>query len=134
MCPKTTDQEPNFFSDIDAEKVQKSAELDIKPKLIVEKLGIENGVSVEILSEPYLVKLPAGKISDKVFMMDMLYNGVVHQFVAQATSFRYHLAVVMKKLGFEHPKELIGVNIRIWKEVADLKKFGESVLYKVALL
>lgn len=127
----------DFMEGFKKADIEKSSKLDIKPKLEIHGLGVENGVSVEVLSEPYKVQLPEGKglsKDDKIWMLDVLYESIIHQFICQAGSFRYQLLVLIKKHFEGNMSEIIGESIKIWKESVVLDKWGESILYKVELI
>jgi hypothetical protein len=127
----------NFMEGFKKADIEKSAKLDIKPKLEIEGLGIKNGVDVQILTEPYKVQLPEGKglsKDDKIWMVDVMYMDVIHQFIAQAGSFRYQLLVLVEKHFESNMANVIGEFVKIWKESVVLDKWGESILYKVELI
>ena len=127
----------DFMEGFKKADIEKSAKLDIKPKLEVFGLGIENGVDVKILTEPYRVQLPEGKglsKDDKIWMIDVMYQSVIHQFICQAGSFRYQLLVLVEKHFEGNMSEIIGEIVKIWKESVVLDKWGESILYKIELV
>lgn len=127
----------DFMEGFNKLDIEKSAEMDIKPKLEIEGLGIENGVDVKILSEPYKIQLPKGKglsKDDKIWIMDVMYKNVIHQFICQAGSFRYQLLVLVKKQFSGNMDQIVGQFVKIWKEEVVLDKWGESILYKVELI
>ena len=126
-----------FAEGFTKEDISKSAKLDIKPKLEIIGLTIKNGIDVQILTKPYIVKLPKGKglsKDDKIWMIDVMYMDVIHQFIAQAASFRYQLLVLVEKHLNDNMANVIGERVKIWKEMVILDKWGESILYKVELL
>jgi len=127
----------NFMEGFKKEDIENSANLNIKPKLEILGLGIVNGIEVEVLSEPYKVQLPKGKglsKDDKIWVIDVMYMDVEHQFICQAGSFRYQLLVLVKKYFKGEMAVIIGERIKIWKERVVLDKWGESELYKVELI
>jgi len=129
----------SWLSDFTQKSIDNSAEVDIKPKLEIEFVGIEYSKTVVILSEPYKVKIPKEKAigNQNIWMIDLEYNDIEHQFIAEAGSFRFQLGVLLKKLDFETPKELIGLPIRIWKVIANINTptfKGKAEVYKLALL
>lgn len=127
----------DFAEGFNKTDIEKSAVLDIKPKLEIYGLGIQNGVDVLVLTEPYKVQLPQGKglsKDDKIWMLDVKYMDVIHQFICQAGSFRYQLLVLVEKHFDGYLDKIIGQIIKIWKESVILDKWGESILYKVALV
>ena len=135
--PTTEKQIDDFMEGFKKADIEKSAKLDIKPKLEVFGLGVENGVDVQILTEPYRVQLPEGKglsKDDKIWMIDVMYQDVIHQFICQAGSFRYQLLVLVEKHFEGNMSEVIGEMVKIWKESVVLDKWGESILYKIELL
>ena len=135
--PTTEKKIDDFMEGFNKADIEKSAKLDIKPKLEVFGLGVENGVDVQILTEPYRVQLPEGKglsKDDKIWMIDVMYQDVIHQFICQAGSFRYQLLVLVEKHFEGNMSEVIGEMVKIWKESVVLDKWGESILYKVELL
>ena len=135
--PTTEKQIDDFMEGFKKADIEKFAKLDIKPKLEIFDLGVENGVDVKILTEPYKIQLPEGKglsKDDKIWMIDVMYQDVIHQFICQAGSFRYQLLVLVEKHFEGNMSEVIGEMVKIWKESVVLDKWGESILYKVELL
>ena len=92
----------SWLSDFTQKSIDNSAEVDIKPKLEIEFVGIEYSKTVVILSEPYKVKIPKEKAigNQNIWMIDLEYNDIEHQFIAEAGSFRFQLGVLLKKLDF----------------------------------
>ena len=133
-------EKENFLEGFKKADIKKSAEMDIKPRLTVDSIGVENGVDVVISSEPYRVQLPEGKgitKDGKIWMLDMWYQGVEHQFIAQAGSFRYQYGVLAEKHFNGKMVEIIGRTIKISKVVAeiDTTEFkGKAEVYQLALL
>lgn len=129
-----------FLSDFTQESIDKSAEVDIKPKFEIEGIGIEFAKNVIILSEPYQVEIPKEKAigkSNLLWMIALEYQNVVHTFIAESGSFRFQIGVIMKKLDYLEPKELIGLAVRIWKVIANIKTAtfkGKAEVYKVAIM
>ena len=129
----------SWLSDFTQESLEKSAEMIIKPKLTIE-LGIDNvKENIIILSEPYLVKIPKEKAigSNEILMIDLEYNGIAHQFIAQAGSFRFQLGVLMEKLGYTEPTELIDLPIKIWKTIESINTptfKGKAEMYHVSIM
>jgi len=130
-----SEKKPNFLEGFKKADIEKSARLDIKPRLVIDELGVDNGVIVEILSVPYQVEIPENKaIGDNIlWMMNVLFQGVEHQFIAQPSSFRYQLGVLVEKHFKGNMEALIGNEITIWRELVQTKKYGESALYQVSL-
>ncbi len=130
----------DFLSDFSQASIDKSAEVEINPKFEIEGVGIEYAKNVLILSEPYKVEIPKEKsikANNKIWMIDLDYQEVKHTFIAEAGSFRFQLGVIMKKLDYTEPKELIGLPVRIWKVIANIKTptfTGKAEVYKVALM
>ena len=129
----------SWLSDFSKESLDKSAEIDIKPKLTIDGLGLEYSKTVVILSEPYKVEIPKSKAigNNKIWMMDLEYEGIIHQFICESSSFRFQLGVLMKKLGFTEPTELIQLPIRIWKTTTNINtpKFKGNVdVYQISLM
>ncbi len=129
----------DFLGDIDEADLQMSADLKIEPKLYIEDVGIENAKQVKILSEAYTVEIPAEKsMSDdnKLKIIDVEYENVKHQFIANAKSFRYQYGVIMTQLGFtkKQSARMIGAVVKIWLEWVELEKWGKQKLYKVSLI
>lgn len=130
----------DFLSDFSQESIDKSAEVEINPKFEIEGIGIEYAKNVLILSIPYKVEIPKEKSikkDNKIWMIDLEYQDVLHTFIAEAGSFRFQLGVIMKKLDYTEPKELIGLAIRIWKVIANISTptfKGKTEVYKVALM
>lgn len=131
----------DFLGDIDEEKLKLSAGLDIKPKLYIEDVGVENAKQVEVLSAGYKIEIPKEKSMSKtddhtLKIIDVKYENVEHQFIAQAISFRYQYGVIMEQLGFKKTEtfKMVGAIIKIWQEWVELEKFGKQKLYKVALI
>lgn len=128
----------DWLSDFTQESIKKSAEIEIKPKLTIE-LGIENAKDVIILSIPYLVEIPKEKAigSNKIWMIDLQYNNVAHQFICQAGSFRFQLGVLKEKLELKDITELINLYVKIWKtlDFIDTPSFkGKAEMYHIALI
>jgi len=121
-----------FKSEFDLEKIQKSADLDIKPKIEFE-LGIEKAKDVIIKGNYYTIEIPIAKaITDtKLKALNMIYNEVEHQFIAEAESFRYQLEVLCFKKKIQ-TSDINGLNLRIWKELRQINtpKFkGKAEVY-----
>lgn len=128
-----------FLGDIDEKDLKNSASLNILPKLYIEDVGVENAKQVQILSAPYKIEIPEEKsMSDDNHLMiiDMEYQKVKHQFIAQAKSFRYQYGVIMVQLGFKTTatERMIGAIIKIWLEWVELPKWGKQKLYKISLI
>ncbi len=127
-------EKPLWLSEFSAESIKKSAEVNILPKLSIEGVGLEYAKDVIIMSEPYIVEIPKAKaISDdnKIWMIDMEYGNILHQFIAQSGSFRFQLGVLIEKLGLEM-SDLIGFHIKLWKERATIKNAqfkGQAEVY-----
>ena len=130
----------NFLEGFKKADIKKSAEMDIKPRLIIETIGVENGVNVEVLSVPYLVKIPEAKSMSKdneIWMIDLLHENIEHQFIAQAGSFRYQLGVLIEKHLGGDPKNIINRSVKIWKEMGKINTVqfkGNAEMYKIELL
>ena len=111
-----------------------------KPKLEIIGLTIDNAVEVQFLGEPYVVQLPIGKgmsKDDKIWMLDVMYKNTVHQFIAQANSFRYQLAVLVQKHFDGDMSKIVKKNFKIWKEIAQIDKpefRGKAEVYQVSLI
>lgn len=129
-----------WLSDFTQESLTKSAEVEIKPKFEIEGVGIEFAKNVIILSELYKVEIPKEKsikADNKLWCIDLDYENVEHQFIAEAGSFRFQLGVIMEKLEYTEPKELIGLPVRIWKVIATINTptfKGKAEVYKVVLM
>jgi len=122
MSEKKTDQpkRPNWLKEFTPESIRKSAELIIYPKLTIDGLGLEHSKNVVILSEPYLVEIPKEKAigkDNKIWMIDLEYENVRHQFICQSGSFRFQLGVLQEKLNLD---ALIGFKIKLWKQLANI--------------
>jgi len=130
----------NFLEGFKKADIKKSAEMDIKPRLIIETIGVENGVNVEVLSVPYLIKIPEAKSMSKnneIWMIDLLHENIEHQFIAQAGSFRYQLGVLIEKHLGGDPKNIINRSVKIWKEMGKINTVqfkGNAEMYKIELL
>lgn len=129
----------DFLGDIKTEDLEFSAGLNILPKLYIEDVGVENAKQVKVMSAPYTIEIPEAKsMSDDnhLKIIDMEYEDVIHQFVAQAKSFRYQYGVIMVQLGFKttETERMIGAILKIWLEWVELEKFGKQKLYKVSLI
>lgn len=108
-----------FQTRFNIKDVEKSANIDIKPKLEITELGIENAKTIEIASVIYEVDIPAEKSIDgsgKMEVIDVYHEGVLHQLVANAKSFQFQLDVLRYKLKFATEEDLIGFKLKIWKE------------------
>lgn len=129
-----------FLEGFTSEDIKASAALDIKPKLEIIGLTIDNAVEVQFLSEPYEVQLPIGKgmsKDDKIWMLDVMYKNTVHQFIAQANSFRYQLGVLIEKYFGGDMSRIVQRNFKIWKEIAQIDKpefKGKAEVYQVSLI
>ena len=124
----------SFLSDIDMSDVKKSAKMNIKPKLTFDALGVEYAKEIEIMSDYYEVEIPKKKAKglNKLIFLDVLYMGIDHQFIAQAKSFRYQLAVCQIKLGMNPETDSPeGMVIKLWKVMAETKEFGKAEVYLV---
>ena len=125
MSEKKTEQpkKPAWLKEFTPESIKKSAELVIHPKLTIDGLGLEHSKNVVILSEPYLVEIPKEKAitkDTKIWMIDLEYERVRHQFICQSGSFRFQLGVLQEKLGLDDFDDLIGFKIKLWKQIADI--------------
>lgn len=133
-------EKENFLEGFKKADIKASAKLDIKPRLTIDSIGVENGKNVVIRSEPYRITLPEGKgISKdgKIWMLDISYEGVEHQFIAQAGSFRYQLGVLVEKHFEGKMSEIVGKSVKISKVVAEIKTTeftGKAEVYQLALL
>lgn len=126
MSEKKKEQEklPEWLADFSREKIKASAEVDIKPRLTITENGIEFGKDIEILSIPYKIKIPKEKSingKEMIYVVDLLYNGVIHQFFAESGSFRFQLGVLKEKLDLDDYSDLIGIKKKLWKQEADIK-------------
>lgn len=129
----------DFLSDFTIENLQKSADLEIKPKLSIDDCGIEFGKKVIILSIPYIVEIPKAKAigTNKIWMIDLEYNDIDHQFIAQANSFRFQLGVLMKKLDLTEKEQLIDLFVLIWKTLEQINTptfKGKAEMYHIKLV
>ena len=130
----------SWLSDFKPEAIKKASEVDIKPKLTIDGLGIEFAKICTILSLPHKVEIPKEKAignSNKIYMMELNYEGVEHQFTCESGSFRFQLGVLLKKLGFSEPDDLIGLPIRIWKTKTHINTptfKGLAEVYQVNLM
>ncbi len=129
----------DFLDDIDEKDLELSANLDISPKLYIEDVGVENAKQVKILSGAYTIEIPKEKsMSDDnhLKVIDMEFENIKHQFIAQAKSFRYQYGVIMTQLGFKKTEtiRMIGAILKIWLEWVELEKWGKQKLYKISLI
>ena len=129
----------DFLSDFTVENLKKSADLEIKPKLSIDECGIEFGKKVVILSIPYIVEIPKAKAigTNKIWMIDLEYNDIDHQFIAQANSFRFQLGVLMEKLGLSEKESLIDLFVLIWKTLEQINTptfKGKAEMYHIKLV
>lgn len=129
----------DFLGDIDEKDLEFSANLDIAPKLYIDDVGVENAKEVRVLTGAYSVEIPEDKsMSDDNMLkiIDVEYQNVKHQFIANAKSFRYQYGVIMIQLGFKKNESarMIGAIIKIWLEWVELEKWGRQKLYKVSLI
>lgn len=138
---KEEDELDDFLSDVNKEDLQKSAALEIKPKLYIEDVGIEFAKTLIILSRAYKIKIPKDKYMGKgaepiLQVIDVKYEGTEHQFIVEAGSFKYQYGVIMTKLGLDTRKTklMIGAIIKVWLEWVELPKWGKSKLYKITLV
>lgn len=129
-----------WLSEFSQESIEKSAEISILPKFEIEGIGIEYAKNVIILTELYKIEIPKEKSikpNNKLWCINLEYQEVVHQFIAEAGSFRFQLGVIMEKLEYTEPKQLIGLYVRIWKVIANIKTptfVGKAEVYKVAIV
>lgn len=129
-----------WLSEFTEKSLENSAEVDIKPKLTIDGIGIEYSKNVVILSEPYKVEIPKDKAigkDNKIWMIDLEFENVEHQFIAQSGSFRFQLGVLAKKLGVNKMSELINLPIKIWKQIATINTAtfkGKAEVYKVSMM
>ena len=138
--PEQEKSKISWLSEFSQKSIVNSAEVDIKPKLTIDGIGIEYAKNVIILSEPYKVEIPKEKAigkSNKIWMIDFEYEKVEHQFIAEAGSFRFQLGVLMTKLNYIEPKDLIDLYIKLWKEIANISTptfKGKAEVYKISLV
>lgn len=128
-----TNQDFEFESEFDISKVKESAELDIKPKFEIEGLGIEFSKDIIIKGSYYNIELPKSKaINDTtVKAINLIHNGIEHQFICEASSFRYQLDVIRfrRKLKLN---QIDGLKLKVWKQNVkiDSDKFkGKADVY-----
>lgn len=137
---KEPDQEISWLKDFKPEAIKKASEVDIKPKLTIDGIGIEYAKICTILTLPKKVNIPKEKAignSNLIFMMDLEYEGVSHNFICQSGSFRFQLGVLMNKLGFTDVDDLIGLPIRIWKTKSYINTpvfKGQAEVYQINLM
>ena len=124
-----------FLEGFKSDDIKMSAQMKIRPKLLIEGIGIEFAKTVKILSKPYIIKIPEDKSMSKdpnIWMIDLEYKNVIHQFIAQAGSFRYQMGVLAEKIKLS-VDDLVGLIVKIWKEIADIPPWGKCEVYKVEL-
>ena len=131
--------EIDFLAEFSQVSLKKSANLEIKPKLSIDELGIEFGKKVVILSIPYIVEIPKEKAigTNKIWMIDLEYLNIEHQFIAQAGSFRFQLGVLMKRLDLTEKEQLIGLFVLIWKTIENISTptfKGKAEMYHIKLV
>lgn len=133
MVDKKTDQEKlNWSTGFDSESIKKASEVDIKPKLSIEALGIKHSKAIEIISDIYIIDIPKEKAitgNTKLKCIDVMYEGVEHSFIAESGSFRFQISVLLEKLKLD---SAIGLKILLWMEMADIKTpqfTGKSKVY-----
>jgi hypothetical protein len=123
---------------LDDSAIEISASLDIKPKVKIESLGIDNAIVFTILSDYYTVVIPKEKAygSNELLCLDVDFNGIECQFIAEAVSFRHQLQVIKKKQNWDYEtnKDVIGHKFRVWKENAIVKNYGNAEVYHIQLL
>lgn len=144
MVKPEVDQEKkseiDWLSDFTEKSLDNSAEVDIKPKLTIDGIGIEYSKNVVILSEPYKVEIPKEKAigkDNKIWMIDLEFENVEHQFIAQSGSFRFQLGVLAKKLKLSEMSELINLPIKIWKQISTINTptfKGKAEVYQVSMM
>ncbi len=131
--------EIDFLAEFSQKSLKKSADLEIKPKLSIDGLGIEFGKKVIILSIPYIVEIPKEKAigTNKIWMIDLEYQQIEHQFTAQAGSFRFQLGVLMEKLDLTEKEQLINLFVLIWKTLENISTptfKGKAEMYHIKLV
>ena len=131
--------EIDFLAEFSQASLKKSADLEIKPKLIIDGLGIEFGKKVVILSVPYIVEIPKEKAigTNKIWMIDLGYQQTEHQFTAQAGSFRFQLGVLMERLELTEKEQLIDLYVLIWKTIENISTptfKGKAEMYHIKLV
>lgn len=122
---------PEFLQELDLEKVVESAELDIKPKLSIDK---GNPQKIKLKTFPQKKDFADG---GKYWVCDVIHNDIEKQMFAPK-SFRYQLAVLMKKLQnkevIDDSKEILGKELVVDKVDAkiDSDEFkGNAEVYQV---
>jgi len=139
MPEKKIEKEFEFDSEFDITKIKTSAELDIKPKFEIDGLGLDFAKDVIVKGTYYEIDIPKEKaISGKtrVKALNLIHNGIEHQFIAESESFRYQIDVIryQKKLNLD---EIDGLKLKIWKTRQDLKtdRFtGKADVYNLKAL
>jgi len=127
----------DYLDGLDLAEIKKTAETEIKPRLVIDGLGIDNGVNVEILTVPILVDTDSEKVlSDdgSLLVMSVIYEGVEHYIVAEPISLRRNLMIIAHRNFTGKFEDLIGQRVKIWMEQYEHKKFGLTTSYQVALL
>lgn len=130
----------DWLSEFTEKSLDNSAEVDIKPKLTIDGIGIEYSKDVVILSVPYKVEIPKEKAigkDNKIWMIDLEFENVEHQFIAQSGSFRFQLGVLAKKLELSEMTKLINLPIKIWKQIATINTptfKGKAEVYKISMM
>ena len=127
----------NFMDNLDKQKVEKVAKLNILPTFKVEydhKNKISDIFNVKVHSLPKPTKFADGNIYDTM-LLEM--NEVIYQFNCNAESFKFQLAVLISKHFNNNIESLIGHIIQISKTLAkiDTDKFkGTAEVYQVSLI
>ena len=126
----------DWMKDLNEEKIRKSAEFEIYPKLVIPNIppNEEKGkaVKVEFLEQvPKMIDIPEPKFAKVGFVVSVLgLEDNIKYSLWLPYSLRFKLAVLIKQCD----GILKGLKVNIWKEKADLKDFQNATVYNVQLI
>ncbi|MEJ2248181.1 MAG: hypothetical protein P8Y70_01485 [Candidatus Lokiarchaeota archaeon] len=135
MVDKKQDQDnkkiesDEWFSDFNDASLQNALKYDILPSIKVDEVGLENAIKVVVLSEPHKIELPKEKanFSKYAYPFEVKYESEKVQIYC-TNALRFNLALIKKKYG-----KLIGLNLRIWKELSDTE-YGTKPMYRASVI
>jgi len=121
--------------DLNKESIEKSAEYEIFPKLLIPNIpaGEVRGksVKIEILEDkPKKIIIPQPKYNAEGFVLSVkgIDDGINYS-LWLPKSLRFKLAVLQKQTGI-----FKGLKISVWKVHADLEKYPDAVVYDAQII
>jgi hypothetical protein len=129
MVDKKESKKDDWYSDFNAESLKTALEIEVLPIISVDDVGLEFAKSMKILSEPKQIKLPVDKqkFSKVAYVMEVEYLNERCQ-IYLTNAFRFNLALIKEKYN-----DIIGLTIKVWKEISDTE-FGKQKMYRLSVI